>query len=76
MQSRRTEICGAPIQNRKIDTEEKVMTASLTLNKITAQKGITIAEAANRVSDLGWTPSYVQEAMTFDQTVEFQRNTH
>src|SRR5215468_3206750 len=41
------------------------MTASLTLNKITAQKGITINEAASRVADLGWTPSYVQEAMTF-----------
>ena len=41
------------------------MTASLTLNKITAQKGISIGEAANRVADLGWTPSYVQEAMTF-----------
>ena len=41
------------------------MSASLTLNKITAQKGITIAEAASRVADLGWTPSYVQEAMTF-----------
>ena len=41
------------------------MTASLTLNKITAQKGISVGEAANRVADLGWTPSYVQEAMTF-----------
>src|SRR6201987_2797463 len=41
------------------------MAASLTLNKITAQKGISIGEAANRVADLGWTPSYVQEAMTF-----------
>src|SRR5260370_792122 len=41
------------------------MTAGLTRNKITAQKGITIAEAASRVADLGWTPSYVQEAMTF-----------
>ena len=41
------------------------MTAGLTLNKITAQRGISIAEAANRVADLGWTPSYVQEAMTF-----------
>src|ERR1700676_2182539 len=41
------------------------MTASLTLNKITAQRGIGITEAANRVADLGWTPSYVQEAMTF-----------
>src|ERR1700687_5405161 len=41
------------------------MSASLTLNKITAQKGIGITEAANRVADLGWAPSYVQEAMTF-----------
>src|SRR6201998_4435074 len=41
------------------------MTAGLTLNKITAQKGITISEAPSRVADLGWTPSYVQEAMTF-----------
>jgi propane 2-monooxygenase large subunit len=41
------------------------MTAGLTLNKITLQKGIGIGEAAHRVADLGWTPSYVQEAMTF-----------
>src|ERR1700755_1541565 len=41
------------------------MSAGLTLNKITAQRGISIAEAANRVADLGWTPSYVQGAMTF-----------
>src|SRR5260370_9499799 len=46
-------------------SKEMKMTAGLTLNKITAQKGITIAEAASRVADLGWTPSYVQEAMTF-----------
>src|SRR6266404_1736528 len=46
-------------------SKEMEMSASLTLNKITAQKGITIAEAASRVADLGWTPSYVQEAMTF-----------
>src|SRR5260370_28005110 len=46
-------------------SKEKEMSASLTVNKITAQKGITIAEAASRVADLGWTPSYVQEAMTF-----------
>jgi propane monooxygenase large subunit len=50
-----------PMQRSK----EKEMTAGLTLNKITAQKGISIAEAASRVADLGWTPSYVQEAMTF-----------
>src|SRR3984893_4383737 len=41
------------------------MTASLTLNKITSQKGISIAEAAKRIADLGWQPSYVQEAMKF-----------
>src|SRR6476660_3450573 len=46
-------------------SKEKHMSASLTLNKITSQKGISIAEAASRVADLGWTPSYVQEAMTF-----------
>src|SRR6266568_4183022 len=46
-------------------SKEMEMTASLTLNKITAQKGISIGEAASRVADLGWTPSYVQEAMTF-----------
>src|SRR3978361_1790287 len=38
---------------------------SLSLTKITAQKGMSIAEAARRTADLGWTPSYVQEAMTF-----------
>jgi len=57
----------------EIDTEEKAMTASLTLNKITAQKGISVGEAANRVSDLGWTPSYVQEAMTFPTDYKISR---
>src|SRR5260370_8312114 len=41
------------------------MSASLTINKIKGEKGIAIAEAASRVADLGWTQSYVQEAMTF-----------
>src|SRR5580693_4157669 len=49
------------------------MTASLTLNKITAQKGISVGEAANRVADLGWTPSYVQEAMTFPTDYKISR---
>src|ERR1700750_1316805 len=49
------------------------MAASLTLNKITAQKGISIGEAANRVADLGWTPSYVQEAMTFPTDYKISR---
>ena len=50
------------------------MTASLTLNKITAQKGIGITEAANRVADLGWTPSYVQEAMTFPTDYKIRKS--
>lgn len=41
------------------------MSVGLTLNKITSQKGISVAEAARRIADLGWQPSYVQEAMTF-----------
>jgi propane monooxygenase large subunit len=41
------------------------MPEGLSLNKITAQKGMSISEATRRVADLGWTPSYVQEAMTF-----------
>src|ERR1700689_3341744 len=45
--------------------KESSMSDGLTLNKITSQRGISIGEAARRVADLGWTPSYVQEAMTF-----------
>ena len=41
------------------------MSTTLTLNKITAQKGIPVSEAAKKIADLGWNPSYVQEAMTF-----------
>jgi propane monooxygenase large subunit len=40
------------------------MTASLTLNKITSRRHKHCG-SGNRVADLGWTPSYVQEAMTF-----------
>ena len=40
------------------------MTA-LTLNKITAQRGISVGEAAKKIADLGWNPSYVQEANTY-----------
>lgn len=39
------------------------MTEALTLNKITSQKGISIGEATRLIADLGWTPSYVQDAM-------------
>ena len=41
------------------------MAANLTLNKITGQKGISIADATARIADLGWMPTYVQEAQTF-----------
>lgn len=41
------------------------MTEALTLNKITSQKGISISEATRLIADLGWTPSYVQDAMAF-----------
>src|SRR6218665_745944 len=41
------------------------MSDGLTLNKITSQRGISVGDAARRIADLGWTPSYVQEAMTF-----------
>jgi uncharacterized protein with WD repeat len=39
--------------------------STLTLNKITAQRGIAIGEATKKIADLGWNPSYVQEAMTY-----------
>src|ERR1044072_9005763 len=41
------------------------MSGTLTLNKITAQRGISVGDAAKKIADLGWNPSYVQEAMTF-----------
>ena len=39
--------------------------STLTLNKITSQRGISVGEATKKIADLGWNPSYVQEAMTF-----------
>src|SRR6218665_3544646 len=44
--------------------KERPMSDGLTLNKITSQRGISIGAAARRIADLGWTPSYVQEAIT------------
>ena len=41
------------------------MSDGLTLNRITSQRGISIGEATRHIADLGWTPSYVQEAFTF-----------
>ena len=49
------------------------MPDGLTLNKITSQKGIGITEAARRVADLGWTPSYVKEAMSFPTDYKIPR---
>jgi propane monooxygenase large subunit len=49
------------------------MPEGLTLNKITSQKGIGIGEAAKRIADLGWQPSYVEEAMTFPTDYKISR---
>ena len=38
---------------------------AITLNKITSQRGISVGEATKKISDLGWNPTYVQEANTF-----------
>ena len=35
---------------------------TLTLNKIMSQKGIPIGQATKKIADLGWNPTYVQEA--------------
>jgi propane monooxygenase large subunit len=50
------------------------MPNGLTLNKITSQRGISIGEAARRVGDLGWTPSYVQKASTFPTDYKITRS--
>src|ERR1700741_2881466 len=41
------------------------MSTATTLPKITSQPGISIAEAARRVSDLGWAPAYVQQKIKY-----------
>ena len=50
------------------------MPEGLTLNKITSQRGISLGEAARRVADLGWTPSYVQKAATFPTDYKITRS--
>jgi len=50
------------------------MPDALTLNKITAQRGISIGEATRRIADLGWTPSYVQQAMTFPTDYKIKKS--
>jgi len=46
---------------------------SLSLTSITQQKGMPIAEATRRIADLGWTPSYVKEAMAFPTDYKISR---
>jgi propane monooxygenase large subunit len=46
---------------------------TLTLNKITSQKGISVGEATKKIADLGWTPSYAQEAITFPTDYKFTK---
>lgn len=41
------------------------MATVMTPKRITRQRGIGINEAAQRVSDLGWEPSYAKEAMKY-----------
>jgi len=46
---------------------------ALTLSKITGQKGISISEAARRVADLGWLPTYAQQAMKYPTDYRFAK---
>ncbi|HKJ95608.1 MAG TPA: methane monooxygenase, partial [Gammaproteobacteria bacterium] len=41
------------------------MASVTTPQGITRQRGISINEAAKRVSDLGWEPTYAQEALKY-----------
>jgi hypothetical protein len=59
---------------RNLIREKIQMPEGLTLNKITSQRGISLAEAARRVADLGWTPSYVQKASTFPTDYKITRS--
>ena len=49
------------------------MPTATTLPKITSQPGISIAEAARRVSDLGWTPTYVQQKLKYPTDYKISR---
>lgn len=44
-----------------------------TLNKIKAQRGISVSEATKRVADLGWTPTYAQQAMVYPTDYKFAK---
>ncbi|HXM26056.1 MAG TPA: aromatic/alkene/methane monooxygenase hydroxylase/oxygenase subunit alpha [Chthoniobacterales bacterium] len=49
------------------------MPTANTLPKITSQPGISIAEAARRVSDLGWAPAYVQQKIKYPTDYKITR---
>src|SRR5258708_19713503 len=49
------------------------MSTATTLPKITSQPGISIAEAARRVSDLGWAPAYVQQKIKYPTDYKITR---
>jgi propane monooxygenase large subunit len=49
------------------------MSTATTLAKITSQPGISIAEAARRVSDLGWAPAYVQQKIKYPTDYKITR---
>src|ERR1700686_1508170 len=49
------------------------MPAATTLPNITSQPGISIAEAARRVSDLGWAPTYVQQKLKYPTDYKITR---
>lgn len=49
------------------------MATVMTPKKITRQRGISINEAAKRVSDLGWTPDYAQEAVKYPTDYVFTK---
>src|ERR1700732_4765093 len=49
------------------------MPTATTLPNITSQPGISIAEAARRVSDLGWAPTYVQQKLKYPTDYKITR---
>ncbi|PSR30788.1 MAG: methane monooxygenase [Sulfobacillus benefaciens] len=43
------------------------------LSKITAQKGISLAEATRRIADLGWLPTYAQQSLKYPTDYKFSK---
>jgi propane monooxygenase large subunit len=44
---------------------------AMSLQKITAQRGISLAEATRRISDLGWLPTYAKQALKYPTDYKF-----